>query len=97
MVHLLPEEAAKRGIEIATFTQELSGVDRAILESMTEGFARVHVQKGRDKIVGATIVAENAGDMISEGCLAMTAGVAVGATEVQLNLIAVRFLDLPKE
>jgi len=29
--------------------------------------------------------------------LAMTAGVAVGATEVQLNLIASRFLDLPRE
>jgi alkylation response protein AidB-like acyl-CoA dehydrogenase len=29
--------------------------------------------------------------------LAMTAGVAVGATEVQLNLIASRFLELPKE
>lgn len=28
--------------------------------------------------------------------LAMTAGVAVGATEVQLNLIAARFLNLPK-
>lgn len=76
-VGMLPADAAKQGLEIDTFTQEFSGVDRAILEGQTEGFARVHVKKGTDTIVGATIVAENAGDMISEFSLAMTHGLGL--------------------
>ncbi len=71
-VGLLPAEAERRGIEIDTYTQTLDGVDRAILDGTTDGFARVHVRKGTDKIVGATIVAENAGDLIGEMSLAMT-------------------------
>lgn len=76
-VGLLPSQATEQGIEIDTFHQELSTVDRAILEGQTEGFARVHVKKGTDQIVGATVVAENAGDMISELTLAMTAGMGL--------------------
>lgn len=76
-VGLLPSQAAEQGIEIDTYTQPLSGVDRAILEGNTEGFARVHVRKGTDKILGATVVAENAGDIISELTLAMTRGIGL--------------------
>jgi len=65
-------QAREQGIEIDTFTRELSEVDRAILEGHANGLARVHVRKGTDKIIGATIVAANAGDMISEITLAMT-------------------------
>ena len=57
----------------------MSRVDRAILEGETEGFLKVHVVKGRDKIVGATLVSRHAGDMISEISVAMTAGVGLGA------------------
>ncbi len=71
-VGLQPSEAKQQGIEIDTYTQPMSGVDRAILEGETEGFVRVHVRKGSDKIVGATIVATNAGDLIGELSLAMT-------------------------
>ena len=70
-VGIYPEEAAEKGLEIETFTQSLEHNDRAILEGVNEGFIRVHVKKGSDKIVGATIVAENAGDLISELTLAM--------------------------
>ena len=50
------------------------GVDHISLDGEEEGFARIHVQKGTDKIVGATIVAAHAGDMISEFSVAMKAG-----------------------
>jgi pyruvate/2-oxoglutarate dehydrogenase complex dihydrolipoamide dehydrogenase (E3) component len=70
-VGIYPREAKARGIEIDTFTQPLSGVDRAILEGETDGFVRVHVRKGSDQILGATVVAGNAGDMIGELTLAM--------------------------
>jgi pyruvate/2-oxoglutarate dehydrogenase complex dihydrolipoamide dehydrogenase (E3) component len=71
-VGLYEKQAREQGIEVDTFTRKLSEVDRAILEGHTNGFARVHVRKGTDKIVGATIVSSNAGDMISEITLAMT-------------------------
>ncbi|MGK0186662.1 MAG: pyruvate/2-oxoglutarate dehydrogenase complex dihydrolipoamide dehydrogenase (E3) component [Verrucomicrobiales bacterium] len=77
-VGIYEKDAAEKGIEIDTFTQELSGVDRAILSGETEGFVRVHVEKGTDKIVGATVVGSNAGDMIGELTLAMTNGLGLG-------------------
>ena len=57
--------------------QHFRDVDRAILEGEEEGFVKVHVRKDTDKIVGATIVARNAGDMISEITLAMTHGLGL--------------------
>ena len=70
-VGLYEADAKAKGIEIDTFTFELNEVDRAILDGEDEGFARVHVKKGSDEILGATIVAAHAGDMISEFTLAM--------------------------
>ena len=56
-VGLTAAAAERQGVSIDTYTQELSGVDRAILDGTTDGFARVHVRKGTDRIVGGTIVA----------------------------------------
>jgi pyruvate/2-oxoglutarate dehydrogenase complex dihydrolipoamide dehydrogenase (E3) component len=53
-------------------------VDRALTDGETEGFVKVHVRRGTDRIVGATIVARRAGEMISEVTLAMVAGVGLG-------------------
>ncbi len=71
-VGLTPQDAEQQGIEIETFTQDFNEVDRAILDGETNGFVRVHVKKGTDQILGATIVAQNAGDLIGEITLAMT-------------------------
>ena len=70
-VGLYEKEAKEKGIEVDTFTQELSKVDRAILDGETEGFVRIHVRKGTDEIVGATVVATHAGELIGELTLAM--------------------------
>jgi pyruvate/2-oxoglutarate dehydrogenase complex dihydrolipoamide dehydrogenase (E3) component len=72
-----PDQAASSGIEVDTFTQSFSGIDRAILDGQTDGFARVHVRKGTDRIVGATVVAENAGDLIALFSMAMTHGIGL--------------------
>jgi pyruvate/2-oxoglutarate dehydrogenase complex dihydrolipoamide dehydrogenase (E3) component len=77
-VGLTAEAAASSGQPIDTYIQELAEVDRAILEGQDEGFVKIHTKKGTDKIVGATIVAENAGDLISEITLAMSAGIGLG-------------------
>jgi pyruvate/2-oxoglutarate dehydrogenase complex dihydrolipoamide dehydrogenase (E3) component len=77
-VGLYPSEARQQGIEIDTFTQPFTGVDRAILEGETDGLVKVHVRKGTDRIVGATIVAAHAGELISELTLAMTQRIGLG-------------------
>ena len=70
-VGMYPNDAKEAGVEIDTYVQQLEHVDRAILEGTDEGFVKIHTKKGTDKIVGATIVAENAGDLISEITVAM--------------------------
>ncbi len=73
------DEAAERGLSVNTLTVNLRDVDRARLDGETEGFARVHLKKGSDAILGATIVARHAGEMINELSLAMTAGLGLSA------------------
>lgn len=77
-VGMYEQEAVKRGIEVNTFKKPLKEVDRAIADGETEGFVKVHVKKGSDEILGATIVARHAGEMISEITLAMVAKVGLG-------------------
>jgi len=78
-VGMYEADAKERGIPVATLTVPLSGVDRALLDGETDGFARVHLRKGSDRILGATIVASHAGEMINEFSLAMTAGLGISA------------------
>ena len=78
-VGLSEEEATAKGLKVQTFTWKLGEVDRAILDGEDVGFGRVHVRKGTDKILGATIVAAGAGDLISEITLAMTNGLGLSA------------------
>jgi len=72
-------DATKAGIQVDTYTIPMSDVDRAIAEGETEGMVRVHVKKGTDRILGATIVARHAGEMISEISVAMSAKLGLGA------------------
>ncbi len=76
-VGMYEHEAREAGFAVTTLTVPLSDVDRAVLDGETEGFARVHLRKGTDKILGATIVARHAGEMISEFSLAITNGLGV--------------------
>jgi pyruvate/2-oxoglutarate dehydrogenase complex dihydrolipoamide dehydrogenase (E3) component len=78
-VGLYEKDAREKGMEIETLTVPLSSVDRAILDGADEGFLRIHVKKGskEGKILGATLVAEHAGDMIGELCLAVTHGIGL--------------------
>ncbi|MCK9419325.1 MAG: mercuric reductase [Nitrospirae bacterium] len=78
-VGMYETDAHDKGIEVLTLTVPLSEVDRALLDGEAEGFARVHLKKGSDKILGATIVASHAGEMINELSLAITAGLGLSA------------------
>lgn len=77
-VGMYEENARDNGIEVNTFVRHLSDVDRAVTDGEEEGFVKVHVKRGSDKILGATIVARHAGDMISEFTLAMVGNVGLG-------------------
>jgi pyruvate/2-oxoglutarate dehydrogenase complex dihydrolipoamide dehydrogenase (E3) component len=77
-VGLYGRDAEEQGIAVDTFTVELSAVDRAVLDGEDAGFVKVHVRKGTGRIVGATIVARHAGDLISELTLAMVSGAGLG-------------------
>jgi pyruvate/2-oxoglutarate dehydrogenase complex dihydrolipoamide dehydrogenase (E3) component len=72
------KDARQAGFDIATITQPLHEVDRAVLDGEDEGFARVHFDKKTGNILGGTIVARHAGEMLGELTLAMTAKQAVG-------------------
>lgn len=76
-VGLYESEAKERGIATQTFMQEFKEVDRAVLDGESGGFVKVLAKAGSDQIVGATLVARHAGDMISEISLAMVAKVGL--------------------
>lgn len=76
-VGMYEQEAQKKGLQVTSMTVALADVDRAVLDGETEGFARVHLKKGTDKILGATIVARHAGEMINGFSLAITNGLGM--------------------
>ena len=78
-VGMYEQEAQAQGIKVTTLTVPLVEIDRALLDGEIEGFARVHLQSGSDKILGATIVARHAGEMINEFSLAITSGLGLSA------------------
>lgn len=77
-VGLYEKDLKDRNIAYETYKREFDDVDRAILEGDTEGFVKIYVEKGSDKILGATIVGGHAGDMISEISVAMRANMGLG-------------------
>jgi pyruvate/2-oxoglutarate dehydrogenase complex dihydrolipoamide dehydrogenase (E3) component len=72
------KEARAAGFEVATITESLADVDRAILDGEDEGFARMHYDKKTGRILGGTLVARHAGEMINELTLAMVAKQKMG-------------------
>jgi pyruvate/2-oxoglutarate dehydrogenase complex dihydrolipoamide dehydrogenase (E3) component len=76
-VGLYEDETRQRGIAFQTFVQPLKEVDRAVLDGEAEGFLKVHVQQRSDRIIGATLVARHAGEMISELTMAMVSRIGL--------------------
>jgi pyruvate/2-oxoglutarate dehydrogenase complex dihydrolipoamide dehydrogenase (E3) component len=72
-------EARQKNIPVKTFTVLMHEVDRATTDGEEQGFVKLHVREGTRKILGATVVASHAGELINEISLAMNAGVDLGA------------------
>jgi len=77
-VGLSEKDAEERKISIQTFMKPLSEVDRAVLDGEERGFVKIHVRQGTDNILGATIVARHAGEMINEITLSMVNKIGLG-------------------
>ena len=71
-VGLTPRQARDEGIAIDEYRLALAKVERAFIDGEEEGFAAIYTRRGTGEIVGATLVAAHAGEMISELTLAMT-------------------------
>jgi pyruvate/2-oxoglutarate dehydrogenase complex dihydrolipoamide dehydrogenase (E3) component len=76
-VGISEEEARARGTAVRTVKVELAEVGRAILDGQTDGFVKMHVREESGELLGATIVAAHAGEMLSELTVAMVAGVGL--------------------
>ncbi len=76
-VGLYVRQARERGIPVKTFTVPMHDVDRAIADGEERGFVKIHVREGSDTILGATVVARHAGEMINDLSLAMVAGIGL--------------------
>jgi len=73
-VGLYERQAKERGERVTTLTVPLADNDRAILDGEDEGFMRVHLREGTERILGATVVAAHAGDLLTYFTLAMSMG-----------------------
>ena len=78
-VGLNEAEARHRGIAHDVWTCPFREVDRAIVEREEDGFVKVLTASGGDRILGATVVGERAGDLVHELVLAMKSGVGLSA------------------
>ena len=76
-VGIYVRQARERNIPVKTFTVPMHDVDRAITDGEEEGFVKIHLREGSDTILGATIVARHAGDMINGISLAIVAGIGL--------------------
>ena len=72
-------ELGEAGVVSETVTVPFHDVDRARLDGDEEGFVQIHVRLGKGEILGATIVAPHAGDLISQVTQAMKLGVSLEA------------------
>ena len=71
--------AFEKHIAVKTFTILMHDVDRAVLDGEEQGFVKIHVREGSDRILGATIVASHAGEMINCITCAINSGLGLRA------------------
>ncbi len=76
-VGLSETEAREQGIAYEVSRYDINDQDRAIIDGVARGFVKVLTPRGRDKILGVTIVGEQAGELIAEFVLAMKYGIGL--------------------
>jgi pyruvate/2-oxoglutarate dehydrogenase complex dihydrolipoamide dehydrogenase (E3) component len=69
--------AAEAGLDVEVVRHDLDHLDRAVAEGANQGFVKLLVAKGKDRILGATILAHNGGELIAPIALAMRQGIGL--------------------
>jgi pyruvate/2-oxoglutarate dehydrogenase complex dihydrolipoamide dehydrogenase (E3) component len=72
-------EARQQSIPIKSFTVMMHDVDRSITDGQNTGFVKIHIAEGSDRILGATIVASRASELINEMAVVMNTGIGMRA------------------
>jgi len=72
------KEAADQGVYVDVYRRDVKETDRGAADGVDEGFVKILTAKGSDKILGATIVAEDAGNILNVITLAMTRNIGLG-------------------
>jgi pyruvate/2-oxoglutarate dehydrogenase complex dihydrolipoamide dehydrogenase (E3) component/uncharacterized membrane protein YdjX (TVP38/TMEM64 family) len=70
-VGLSEDEALEQDIDYEVTTYGIDDLDRAIADSVDYGLVKVLTEPGKDRILGVTIIAAHAGEMLAEFVLAM--------------------------
>ena len=78
-VGLYERDAKARGIALDTYQVPIARANRAVTDGQEDGLVKIHVKKGSAEIVGATVVAAHAGDLITQLTLAITQKIPLGA------------------
>ncbi len=76
-VGLNETEAREKNIPHEVTTYGIDDLDRAIADGNAHGLVKVLTVPGKDKILGATIAGEHAGDLITEFVIAMKHGIGL--------------------
>ncbi len=64
-------EASAAGIKLEVTRLSFDELDRALIDKQTSGFVQVLTRAGTDRIIGATVVGDRAGDLITLFTLAV--------------------------
>jgi pyruvate/2-oxoglutarate dehydrogenase complex dihydrolipoamide dehydrogenase (E3) component len=77
-VGLSERDAGEQGVAVDVYRRGFNETDRGAAEGVGEGFVKILTAKGKDKILGATIAGEHAGDLINPLTMAMVHGIGLG-------------------
>jgi pyruvate/2-oxoglutarate dehydrogenase complex dihydrolipoamide dehydrogenase (E3) component len=72
-------DAEAAGVAIDSYQVSIAEANRAVTDGQEEGLIKVHVRRGSDEIVGATVVAAHAGDLITQFTMAIQHKIGLGA------------------
>jgi pyruvate/2-oxoglutarate dehydrogenase complex dihydrolipoamide dehydrogenase (E3) component len=78
-VGMYERDAREAGIALDTYRVSMAASNRAVTDGQEEGFVKVHVKRGTDRILGATVVGSRAGDLVTQLTLAITQKIGLGS------------------